>query len=345
MKSTLAQAKASRLPTSVGLPACDPRFTQLLNDACYRLSEAGRWWGTYKKLRICATDGCITWPREVKNVETVKLCNLGIPVRNQWYEFRENVRSPDTSDTSCDRKELLDRGTTPQHTDFSTTSKIRLYPASASDAGKKVLLQGLDGNEKPVRTLSGSNYIDGEYVTLASPSATSTYSFYAPGLTGAQKPVTNGRVLAYAVHPTTGVETLIAEWHPSETNPDYRRTFLNNLPTCTTGNDCEDEGDGCCAGDTSCSNVVVEAIVRVEFVPVAVDEDWLTIGNLQALQHGMRSIQHEEKNNYRMAETEWQRALRLLRSELDAYSPRERTIVNVQQQGTAKLSRVTGGFI
>ena len=345
MRTTFGQVKAGRIPAAVGLPSCDPRFTSLVNDAQQRLSDAGRWWGSYKRMRICVTSGCITWPHYVKTVEAVNLCGYGVPIRNGWYEFMETVKAPCLNENTCDRQELLDRGTSPQHTDLTTTSKIRIYPAEASDAGNKVLLQGLDGNQKTIRTLDGSDWVDGEYVTLASPSVTTTYSFYKPGLSGAQKPVTNGRLLVYGVHPTSGAETLIAEWQPAERNPDYRRTYYNALPTCTDNSDCTDTGDGCSATMPSCSNVVAEAIVRLECVPVVVDEDWMLIGNQNGLLHAMRSLQLEVKNDYKMAEQEWRLALRAMRDELTAYSPPERTIINAVPYGTAPVSRVIGGFI
>jgi hypothetical protein len=198
-----------------------------------------------------------------------------------------------------------------------------------------------------VDSVSG-DHVDGEYLTLVAPAGfvESTNTFNSPHLTGVQKPITLGRVTATSVNVTSAVETQIAVWSPSEMFPAYRRTFLVNMPELSqcAESDCSDQGDGCVAADASCTNVVVEAIVRLDFVPAVVDSDWLFIGNLEALRHMMRAITLEDKELYPLAEREIQLSLRALRAELEAYSPSERTVVNVQPFGTAKPAFVFGGF-
>jgi len=85
--------------------------------------------------------------------------------------------------------------------------------------------------------------------------------------------------------------------------------------------------------------------VRLEFIPAVVDSDWLFIGNLQAIKHMMKAIQKEDRNQYTEAEREIQLALRALRNELEAYSPNERSVINVQPWGSAKIEYRFGGFI
>ncbi len=345
----LAQVKASSIPAAIGIGACDPRFITTLNEAQERLANAGKWWGTYKRLRICVTANCITWPRDVKVVEGFIQCGLSLPIANAWFDFQENVRSPAVGGCQCDGSKLLDRGLVCQNRDFSTPSKIRLYPASATDAGKRVLIQGLDQNGVAVRTLDGTTWVDGEYLTLASPFVTSTFTYSAPGLTGVQKPLTNSRVLAYSVAADSGNETQIAVWDSSERNPSYRRSYLTNLAQLcgdtASCNSCADEGDGCVPAMEDCSNVVADTIVRLELVPVVVDSDWCFIGNIGALKSAMKSLVKEDKNLQQEAMVDWMQAIRLLRSELDAYSPPDQISVNVQVMGTAPLGAVLGGFV
>ena len=80
--------------------------------------------------------------------------------------------------------------------------------------------------------------------------------------------------------------------------------------------------------------------MRLEFIPAIVDSDWLFIGNLQAIKHMMKAIQKEDRNQYQEAEREIQLALRSLRNELEAYSPNERSVINVQPSEFMKLSLV-----
>jgi len=348
MRKTLAQAKTSTLPQSVGLAACDPRFLTLLNEAQERLAFMGKWWGTYKRLRICVTAGCITWPQEVLTVEAIKTCQVGTPIRNEWFEFQDDVRAPATSDCGEESRQLLDRGIVYQYRDFTALSTVRLYPALASDVGKRILLQGNDANGNPIRTLDSvsGEWVTGEYVTLASPFAESTSEFDVPALTGAQKPLTNGQITVTSVAVTDAVETQIAIWGPSVLNPEYRRNYLTYWPrVCRDGDLCEDAGDGCTTADTSCTNSVVEAIVRLKCIPVVVDSDWLFIENIEALKHMMRAIQKEDANLMQESEQYRQMAIRALRNELEAMSPKERTTINVPAYGTASPRRIFAGFI
>jgi hypothetical protein len=347
MRKTLLQAKSGTIPQAVGYAACDSRFVMLLNEAQSRLADMGKWWGTYKRMRICVTAGCITWPREVKTVEAMNVCGIGIPVQNGWYEFQQDVPAPGIGCESCEQRQLLDRGMVTQYRDFTGLSKVRIYASSASDYGKRVLLQGIDANGDAIRTLDAvsGDYVWGEYVTLAAGFVETVNSFASPLLTGAQKAVTNGRLTVTGVNVVSGVETEVAVWEPAEENPQYRRTYLVNRPTGCNDGSCSDDGDGCTPAVTDCTGSMMEAIVRLEFVPAAVDSDWLFIGNLQGLKHMMRAIQKEDRNEYNEAEREIQLALRALRNELEAYSPKERTVVNVLMYGTATPRKIFSGFI
>jgi hypothetical protein len=361
MRKTLAQAKNSTIAQAVGLATCDERFVQLLNEAQARLADMGKWWGTYKKLRICVTAGCITWPREVKTIEAMNLCGYNIPIQNQWYEFQTDERAPRTGcgREGCEQEQLLDRGMVTQYRDSIETCYFQVAPELAADAGKRVLLQGIDPvTNQAIRTYDtvSGEYVWGEYVTLPNPNITpfvqTTKQFKKPGLTGAQKPLTQGRLRISTYNGTTTTE--VALWGPSEENPEYRRTYLINMPEvcggtqgCNTSQDncCIDHGDGCVPPDEACTNTVVEAIVRLDFIPAIVDSDWLFIGNLQAIKHMMKAIQKEDRNQYTEAEREIQLALRSLRNELEAYSPNERSVINVQPYGSAKIEYRFGGFI
>lgn len=351
MKTNLAFAKstASGMPAEVGLASCDPRFVALLNEAQYELSERGKWWGTYKRMRVCVTANCITWPREVKTVEGFNQCNLSLPIANEWYEFQENVVAPSASSTEtyckCDQSMMLDRGVTVQFRDISTPSRIRIYPRNASDAGKKVFLQGFDANGVRVRTLDSGSYVDGEYVTLAYPFATSTTIFSAPGLTGGQKTLTDHELLIFAVAASDSTETQIALWQASEQFPSYRRNYLTDrVSRCSTSGACKDVGDGCSQVMSSCGDAVSDAIVRLEFIPAYVDSDWLFL-NYIAIKWMMKAIQMRTKNDLASSVVYEKMALRVLKSELEAYSPPEMTQINVSVGGTAKMNRVFGGFV
>jgi len=349
MRTTLANAKASAsgIARSINIAACDPRFTEFVNNAQQRLSEMGIWWGTYKRIYVCMTKSCVTWPREVANVEGFSLCQTGVDLLNEWYEFGESVSGPNTStDRICGPPAVLERPNACQFTDIATSATIRIYPTVNADAGVKVLLQGLDGNRQPIRTEVDGAYVEGEQVTLAAPFATSTFEFLAPGLLGVQKPITKGRLNVFAVDPVSGDETKIAIWEASEVNPSYRRSFVANVPSCCIPDSCADTLNGCNPAPTpTCSNALAEAIVRLEFIPATVDTDWLFISNIQAIAAGCRALLAEERGDEMKAEIEWARGVKILRAELEKYSPKTLTRINAQPHGSAHPRRIFAGFV
>lgn len=342
MRKTLGQAKSSTIMQSIGISTCNPKFVALLNETQQELADAGKWWGTYQRMYVCVTGGCITWPRHVAAIEGFRMCGSGVKVLNEWYDFAEEVYSPGccTTDTGwCSPQQLVARPNSPLVREFSLESTIRIYPASESDVGKRVLLQGIDANGNKIRSLDGSVYVDGVYLTLASPFAETTQTFNGPSLTGVQKPVTNDRLAVFSVD-SEGNELSIATWEPSEENPDYRRSWINGRPQ-----------DGfCCAASNGCSTIpnctgsVAEAIVRLEFFPALVDTDWLFIGNIPALKEGMRSVQKRDRDR-EGADTHRGRAIELLRNEVEKYAPKSQVRVNFKPNGTASNRRVLAGMM
>lgn len=347
MRTTLAQAKSlnSGIAQAIGINACDARFTALLNRAQLRLASMGRWWGTYVRMYVCATKNCMVWPRGVASVEGVSLQGKGIRLRNEWFEFGEAVRAPQTCQC-VGVNTLYDRPNVCHANQFTWTQvKIRIYPTVAADAGAKILLQGVDTNSVPIRTSVSGTYVDGEQLTLASPFVTSTFTYTGTGLTGVQKPVTKGRLNVYCVNVDDGTEAFLGFWEASEQNPSYRRTYLpgaaNDTCDCHTSTACNTNG---CDPAPTCNGELMEAIVRLEPVDVSADQDWLLIANLEALKCGMKAMEKEDRNQYENAEIEWGKAKRILNNELNTYDPPQKIMINPRPQGSAGLDRIFGAF-
>lgn len=340
---TLGEAKESSIPQATGLLACDERFVTYLNEAQRRLGEAGEWWGTYQRMRICVTKGCIVWPSEVKVVRGMNACKNSLLIRNAWFEFQETIRAPALNYKDCNgswqQSQLLDRGTTPLFREFIAGSKIRIYPTDPSDDGKLILIQGTDLNNNVIRTEYGGQWVTGEYLPLNSPFVESNY--YYNSVVGVQKVRTNERVTVFAYDSDTGEETQIAVWGAYEKNPAYRKTYLTMLKNCTTQTTCE-QTDGCETND--CDGQQIEAIVRLEFTPAYSNTDWLFISSIEAIKHEMKAILAEDSDKYDEAARSHNLAIRKLREQLNAYSPQDEVIVNVETAGLAPSRRVFGGF-
>ena len=289
MKVTLGTAKA-RIAKHLNLCTTDARTTEYINEAQRRLIESGKWKGTYGRFNICATSGCIAWPRQIETIETVAVSeNVGI-VRNGWFEFVESGYGLlDNKDNVG--YQLLDRGESPTHKDMSGAGKqIRVYAFNESDAGKTITIQGYDDNNNWVRTAkSGSGastvYQDGVVVTLVNGYVDTSTSFKS--ITGVLKDTTEGNVQLYEItvaSPHTQVD--IATYEPDETLPSYRRSLIPSLGGAAG---CEDGAD---------KKVAVTVIAKLRFINAANDTDVLMVSDLYAIKNMAVAIKLEENRDF-----------------------------------------------
>lgn len=319
---TLADAKntaISRIPMVLNLPGTDPRFVRYLNSCQAQLVMRGeKFWGLYGRFLVCLS-GCgeLTWPRQFAAIEAVDVCGVPVTIRNQWFEFMENgpgLQQNQNCNTTnvngctqlCNGTQLFDRGTACAFEDIiGTDKKILVYSDVAETAGAKILLQGYDENNNWIRTQSGGQWIDGEYVDLAvSPGTLSTHFFTS--LVAVQKPSTNGPVRLYEYNTTAATQRAMAYYEPDETRPVYRRSFIGGINRPSTG--------------SSCTTIPVNVMAKLEFIPALRDNDWLMIGNLEALADMCQSIKKMENNLFQEAQAWESSAIAKLQRELRHYS-------------------------
>jgi hypothetical protein len=339
MRMTFGQLKTQGVAERVGLSRCSDEFRNLVNRAMAELSVTGRWWGTYEQVRICPDGNCFTWPYGTMTPERLNVCKTGVPVRNGWWEFQMFVPPPQTSTLEEFPGQLLARPNSPLFSDISTPSRVRIYITSANDVGKRVLIQGADVDGKAIYSTDAGVYIEGEYVTLANPFATTTATFSS--VTGVIKPDTEGPLRCFEV-PTSGTERQVGEWHPSDNAPSFLRTYY-------TGNTCasstvNNEPNGCTSAP-GCGRPLYEAIVRKQPIPIRLDTDWLLIPNPTAVEHYIRGLRHLEADRQQLGTNSIANAIRLLRAEVDARSGGEaRRIIRVHGHGPADPRRTLGGM-
>jgi len=288
MKVTLGTAK-TRIAKHLNLCATDARTTEYINEAQRRLIESGKWKGTYGKFTICATDGCIAWPRQIEAIESVAVSENVGTVRNGWFEFVESGYGLlDNKDNIG--YQLLDRGESPTHKDMSGVGKqVRVYAFLDADAGKTVTIQGYDDNNNWVRTLksgSGSSavYQDGEVVTLVNGYVDTTTAFNS--VAGVLKDVTQGNVQLYELVDSTPTLVDIATYEPDETLPSYRRSLIPSLG-----------GASGCADGTD-TKVSVTVIAKLRFIDAANDTDVLMVSDLYAIKNMATAIKLEENRDF-----------------------------------------------
>lgn len=317
----------SRIPKALGLCSDSPELIEYVNEAQERLLQKGTWWGTVQRARFCASQGCLTWPREVAAIRAIAVCQDGIPIRNGWYEFTGASWIRDDGD--CGPLELVDRGTACTYSDIvGTGKKLRFYPTRSEDVGKRILVQGYDANSLWIRNEDSGVWVDGEYVTLGNPFGDTVSEMTA--LTGVIKDNTVDRVNVYELDIATGVERQIAFWQATEKVPEYRRSFIPDIDRCQ-----------CSA---SCTSITVTALCKLKHIPVAIPTDFLIIGNIPALKDMCLSIHRRENNEEQLALALERSALReLVREKREMVG--DVTSIWVETQGTAKLETVMEGMI
>lgn len=328
-RHTLRDAKDSRIPISVGVCGDSAEFLAYLNEATERLIFRGKFKGSYQKVRLCLSDGCITLPRQIASITDIALCNNPIPIRNQFFEFLSNGDGILSGDScSCAPSQLVDRGWFPLFFDIRGTNKrIRVYPDVTTDAGKIVTFFGNDKNGNWIRSSETvddvTTWSDGFTLTIADPFVDSTFD--VKDITGIQKEDTDGAILIYEVDTESGEQRLLGRMEPKERVASYRRYFLNGL----------DSGD-CCDCDTK----TITAMAKLEFIPLSVDSDYLYIDNLPALKEMCRSILFGERDSIQanaQAELCEKRAIRELNHQKQHLNGDQEIAIGLNIFGSAPL--------
>lgn len=310
---TVLDLKNSRIPPELGICPTDARLLQYYNEWQEDALNHGRWWGTIVSTQIQTNGGLIAWPRNVANVELLTRCGQTIQGHNQWYRFMDAVSQPycDVCGCaglpggcgSCGGLIWTDEGMLPVFRQLTSASYIKLYPGNAADIGKKVLIQGYDSNGQWVRRQYGLTPVDGEYVVLTLPFAQSTVAYNS--ITGIQKEATGWLVRASGLDASTSVETPIAQWEGDETSPQYRVIRVPNVAKGSNG---------------TVQPVTLNALVKLEHIPVQYDTDWLVLQCSPAIRHGLRSRMLSARDQDTSADKEMARSIDCLNQELRTHN-------------------------
>jgi len=295
MRTTLADVKASRIPEVLNLPPSDSRLLRYLNEATERLLIKGKWWGTYIKARMCAVDGCITFPRQVAAIEAAAICGAPIPVHDLFFEFITEgfgIRGNDSNSESnggcgnaCGIMEANYRGNFPAFDDVrGSGKKLRFVVDRASDVCKPILALGYDDATPPNWIRSEQNGVirDGEIICPTQSPGTNTVSNFSV-LTDLQfADNMDGQTWLYEYNVDAGTQRLIGHYEYDETRPSYQRWYF---PSIKASSDCATQS-------------LVEVIAKLDFIPVKNDTDYLLIGNIPALKMMCMAVkQYEEAAN------------------------------------------------
>lgn len=317
---TLGQARDT-ISRVEGVCRDSNKVRSLLNEAQSRLlNRSDKPVGSLVRFRSCVgSSNCLTLARQIQSIEAYALCNTPGTIRPGEWEF---IGYPNgnglAGNHSYSGQVMIDRGTSCAFDDVgaSTTSpkKIALIATNAVDAGKKVVLRYIDSNGNKVYTSIGGTVQEGEQLTLlAPPGIVYTASNVATqGLYQVNKEVTQYPILMYEVYsPSLTISKMLAKYEPSEEVPIYRRYFVPGLT----------DRQACCSETSSdCTvNKSITCLVKLQHVPVVVDNDPLVIGNIAALKLMVMAIMREESNRLDESAIFEQKARAEIDGELSSY--------------------------
>lgn len=278
-------------PVARALGYCDTDITQIasyVNRACQRLLYGGFSPGSWGRFRVCLSDGCITLPRYLENVEAFAVEKLPGDIRDDWFEFLDSGPGIVESDRDIGNQ-MLDRGEACAFDDVTGSNKLLAVFADATEATTSggtqyINVQYKDSGGNWVRTQFNGAWIEGENIPLVKGEYRYSSRNVAPyGLARVVKPVTNGMIRLYSYDTTTASLKALGAYEPSEEVPVYRRYTIPGLADrATDGSDCE--------------KLSVVLAGRLKWLPVIVASDFLQIGHPDAVRLMCQAIQKEENN-------------------------------------------------
>lgn len=330
---TFGDLKATDISERINMCPTDERFRAAVNRVVRWLLLHGNWWGTYRLARLPLTDYCLVMPGCVASLEAVYSCDLGMEIQSEWTPTHPGWNPGGCCDY---RLRFQQYGAVATQKSICTPGLIRSYAGNSGDYGKTITYLGYDTNSAWVQTVYNGALQDGETVVLADPYVDTVTTFSS--VTAARKDVTLSRVMSFTHESDSETMEDLSQYEYWETNPSYQRY---KVVGCRQTSECE-----------SCGCDEIDCMVKMEFIPVRNDNDFLLISNLPALELALEALKAKDdgdiatadalmfgtKNNTRLG------AIPMLQQELRTYTS-DRTSFKCRVQGTAPLRRKLAGFI
>jgi hypothetical protein len=292
-------------------------FRGMVNESQRRLIKRGNWFGTEVLVHFCLYSGCITLPRYIGTLLGIRFCGMDAPeIKNGWYD----IAGPGSC--SCTHT-VTEIGTATTYNAISGTigKYIRYSADKLEDLGKTITIYGLDANNQPLQERVGGIWQRGLTLTLVAPHAQTT--ILARKITSVIREATQANCRLYEVDSVGGYVRDLALYEPSETNPRYRQYRINGFQFLPTG----------CSEVDGIKLRKVTAMVKLAFVPVMANNDFLVIDDFDAIKFMLQAIRREEAGEDAQAEVSITKAIREMNFTERDKKPGQTTVVRVNATG------------
>ena len=317
------------------------QFSDLVNRVTRRLLKRGAWYGSDVVVRLCAFSCEIVWPNFVGTVLGVRTCAGQMDLKNNWYAimgpancsgswgsetwgsagagygYGGNVNAVGfDSNTSCTGNSIT-----------GNTGKFLCYHiVNIEDVGKTITFFGKQYGAQPLQEqVSGVTQM-GYTLTAVSGSTDAQSGVLVTQIDQITRQRTVGMTYLYEYDPTTHLLRTLSVFQPNETNPQYRKTTIQNFGIIPYSQD---------ANGVKSWNI--EALVKLEYVPAVNDRDFLLIDDFDALKLGIQALQFEDAHDYPNAEITWKLAIRELNYESKNKQPGNQFVTRVRVMGSNRV--------
>lgn len=308
-----------------GVRTDSPQFFALLNEVEKSLMIRGGWFDLEQRITFCISGHHIVWPEFVGTVLAVRFCHGDIAVsRNNWYSFAPKGNRFDNrgyggfnggfngDGFGIGRGEfdvvIEDAPSRPCYNDISGGSGryVRYYITNPNDLGKKVTLYGKKYGGQPLQEAENGVTVNG--LTLAAANPWVSTNDLVTDIQSIVREPTQGMAYLYEYDPECGTLRDIAAFRPGETHPRYRCSRILNVPRRNA------DANGCCWTQ-------IEALIKLQFVELCHERDFIPVDNLRAVKLGFQAVKLEEANEDEAAANKWALSLHELNLELRDRNP------------------------
>lgn len=263
-------------------------------DAVRLLNNAGIADVNLGEVEICSCSGCLTLPRDVGTVLGVDVCGRPTLLQDQWFKFHLN--GPGTRG-GC--SVITEMGQVCTFRDPSEPAYLQAEITSAADNNKKLRVYATDVSGKKIFTPGPDGKLyEGFLVPMIfgfsqrNPNAPALGTIYR-----ISKEETKDFVRLYAVNASDGASmTLIGEYEPNETLPQYRRI---KVP------------------DKSATLVKY----KKADLEIRSQRDFINLDNRQALILACRSVKFSMEDEFDKARVAESEAVRIWSQQIEAQKP------------------------
>lgn len=305
-------------------------FTALVNEVQSSLANRGGWFDL-EQIITFRIRGChLVWPHFVGTVLSVRFCGGLAILNNQWYSFVNNGGTGNWrsaygfngamglnglgnsvgngnlgygnlgSTNGTNGVVIEDNGTRPIYNEIpnQTGCLIRYVVVNKNDYGKKITLFGKAYGAQPLQEDDGTGTtINGLTLTAQKPYAQT--SIFITEIGSITREETEGMAYLYAYDPTLDIQYDLGVYQPNETNPRWRCSRIVNMPNNAGTNNVTG------ANQRGECGVNISALVKLQFIPVKHERDFVPISNIRAIKLGFQAVQLEQSNNDNLANLKW----------------------------------------